>query len=444
MRWPAFFLLFGFFSCVCAVACAQIPPVRFLSSGVTPQQSVPDKVDPTSHFSGNWGGTRDWLIKRGIDIRLSDANEFWADPVGGARPSNNYVGSTAIEMLADFRTLTGLPLGTFDVSAMEIRGRPFSNVPLYVFNQTSNIEADDNARLYELWYSQKFAHGRFAFKIGKLDLGHDFMISDVALTFLNASFSWPMMPDNNLYDQGPVSPVATPAVRLRYTLSRCWNFLFAVGDDNPIGRPFINAQDPWSQNSDPSGTRFNFSTGALFFAEAQYHRMIAGREGTYKIGSYFDTGRFPDQFDSRRLHKTNWSVYAVADQTLLTLQGSGELDGFLRGNWTANSDRNQIVYAVDGGIILKSPFQREGDIVGLGAGIGAASHLLAKADRAAHLPEQKQEYHLELTYQAQVNPWLMLQPDIQGVVSPSGGVLDNAGRRVRNEAIFGLHSEITF
>ncbi|WP_395372514.1 carbohydrate porin [Komagataeibacter diospyri] len=397
-----------------------------------------------SHFSGNWGGARDWLLKRGIDIRLSDANEFWADPVGGAQASNNYVGSTAVEMLADLHTLTGLPLGTFDISAMEIRGRPFSNDPLYVFNQTSNIEADDNTRLYELWYSQKFAHGHFAFKIGKLDLGHDFMISDVALSFLNASFSWPMMPDNDLYDQGPVSPVATPAVRLRYTLSQCWNFLFAVGDDNPIGAPFINTQDPWSQNSDPSGTRFNFSTGALFFAESQYRRRIAGKEGIYKIGGYFDTGRFPDQVDSSHLHKTNWSVYAIADQTLQKFRNSSELDAFIRGNWTADTDRNQIVYAVDGGIALKNPLNRDGDTVGLGAGVGAASHSLARADRLDGLPGQKREYHLELTYQAQVNPWLMLQPDIQGILSPSGGVLDNAGRRVRNEAIFGIHGEITF
>ncbi|MDT8873263.1 carbohydrate porin [Komagataeibacter rhaeticus] len=164
----------------------------------------------------------------------------------------------------------------------------------------------------------------------------------------------------------------------------------------------------------------------------------------YKIGGYFDTGRFPDQIDSSRLHKTNWSVYAIADQTLQKFRNSSELDAFIRGNWTADTDRNQIVHAVDGGIALKNPLNRDGDIVGLGAGVGAASHSLARADRVDGLPGQKREYHLELTYQAQVNPWLMLQPDIQGILSPSGGVLDNAGRRVRNEAIFGIHGEITF
>ncbi|WP_239029865.1 carbohydrate porin [Novacetimonas pomaceti] len=347
-------------------------------------------------------------------------------------------------MVTDLHTLTGLPLGTFDISAMEIRGRPFSNTPLYVFNQTSNIEADDNGRLYELWYCQKFMGERLAFQIGKLDLGHDFMVSNVGLNFLNASFSWPIMPDNDLYDQGPVSPVTTPAIRLRYTLSPHWNFLFAAADDNPVGGPFINAKDPWNQNRDPGGTRFSFRTGALFFGEVQYRRTLYGRQGTYKLGGYFDTGRFPDQSDLRKNHKTNWAVYAIADQTLQHFGRITELDAFIRGNWTADTDRNQIVYAADAGFTLKGPFGRAGDMAGFGAGLGAASPYLAQADRRSDLPMQGTEYHLELTYQIPITPWFMLQPDIQGIISPSGGVLDNKGQHVHDEAIFGLHSNVTF
>ncbi|CAM2961076.1 carbohydrate porin [Komagataeibacter xylinus] len=428
----------------CSFAYAQPVPVSVLSAGVTPQQNIPDHIDPRTHLSGNWGGIRNWLLAQGIDIRISDTNEFWSNPVGGAQASSNYIGSAAVEMVTDLHTLTGLPLGTFDISAMEIRGRPFSNTPLYVFNQTSNIEADDNGRLYELWYSQKFMGERLAFRIGKLDLGHDFMVSSVGLNFLNASFSWPIMPDNDLYDQGPVSPVATPAIRLRYTLSPHWNFLFAAADDNPVGGPFINAKDLWNQNRDPGGTRFSFRTGALFFGEVQYRRTLYGRQGTYKLGGYFDTGRFPDQSDLRKNHKTNWAVYAIADQTLQHFGRITELDAFIRGNWTADTDRNQIVYAADAGLSLKGPFGRAGDMAGFGAGLGAASPYLAQADRRSGLPMQGTEYHLELTYQIPITPWFMLQPDIQGIISPSGGVLDNKGQHVHDEAIFGLHSSVTF
>ncbi|NPC68124.1 carbohydrate porin, partial [Komagataeibacter sp. AV436] len=48
------------------------------------------------------------------------------------------------------------------------------------------------------------------------------------------------------------------------------------------------------------------------------------------------------------------------------------------------------------------------------------------------------------TYQAQVTPWMIIQPDIQGIVAPSGGVRDSKGERVRNEATFGLHTNVNF
>ncbi|PYD56319.1 hypothetical protein CFR75_11390, partial [Komagataeibacter xylinus] len=65
----------------------------------------------------------------------------------------------------------------------------------------------------------------------------------------------------------------------------------------------------------------------------------------------------------------------------------------------------------------------------------------------AYTPVQGNENHLELTYQAQVTPWMVMQPDFQYVWNPSGGVPDygvSYNRRVGNEAIFGLHSSITF
>mgnify|MGYP004713564313 CR=1 FL=1 len=369
---------------------------------------------------------------------------MWSNPVGGGNPSNNYIGSTTVELETNLEKLSGLDIGIFDISAMEIRGRPFSNAPLYVFNQTSNIEADDNGRLYELWYGKDFFHKHLNIRIGKLDLGKEFMVSDVALNFLNASFAWPMMPDNDLYDQGPVSPVTTPAIRLRYILGPKWNFLLAVANDNPLGGPFINLTDPWNQNNDPGGTRFNFDTGALFFFETHYRTAIFGRQGTYKLGAYFDTGRFPDQFDSTKTHKTNWSIYAIIDQTLHKFNDVAKVDAFLRGNWTSDIDRNQIVYAIDGGLILKGPFKRKMDVLGLGAGIGMASPYLARADRYAGLPPQHAEYHMELTYALQLTSYFTLQPDIQGIILPSGGVLDGKHQKVQNEAIFGLHSNITF
>ncbi|MBB2201553.1 carbohydrate porin [Gluconacetobacter tumulisoli] len=385
------------------------------------------------------------MADRGVSLHVTDVDEFWAFPTGGGQSSNAYLGATTVELDFDPGRLTGQALGRLEVSMMDIRGRPFSNVPLYAFNQTSSIEADDNLRLYELAYSRSFLDSRLSLRIGKLDLGQDFTASTYAQTFLNSSFSWPIMPSNDLYAQGPSAPLATPAVRLRYHPGQAWTFLLGVGDDNPVGaRHFINPDDPWNQNQDPGGTRFSFRTGALIMTEIQYRTRIGGRTGTYRIGDYVDTGRFPDQMDTTRLHRTNWAVYVVGDQTLYRMGNRQELDGFVRGNWTGAQDRNQVVYGIDAGVLLRGPFGRPGDAVGLGFGMGAASPLLRRADRAAGLPGQGREYHLELTYTVQVTSWMAVQPDLQGLIEPSGGVLDTAGRRVGNAAIFGLHSSVAF
>lgn len=395
-------------------------------------------------LSGSWGGLRSKLASEGVDFEVNDQNEYWGIPVGGSQPSNNYIGATTATLTLDLQKLTGLTLGRFSVSAVDIRGRPFSNTPLYVFNQVSGIEADDNLRLYELWYNQSFWRGQLDVLVGKLDLSHDFMGSDMAQNFLNASFSWPMLPDNNLYDQGPTSPLATPALRLKYQPNAMWTFLAAVGDDNPIGAGFYNEHDPWNQNQDPSGTRFHFGTGALIFFEMQYHRKATVFEGTFKLGGYGDTGRFPDQGTAEVKHKGNWAVYGVAEQIVAQFSGATRLGAFLRVTGTAQADRNQIVYGIDAGVLLTAPFQRNSDAVGLGWGVGAPSGVLARSERLSGQMVQGNEYHLELTYQCQPYAWLLIQPDIQGIIAPSGGVPDASGRRVGNEAIFGLHSNVSF
>ncbi|WP_244285044.1 carbohydrate porin [Acetobacter persici] len=423
----------------CACLTLNVAP-----AGAQDAQSGEDAFSFKDRLTQDWGGVRRTLAEHGVDFQLTDQNEFWAIPVGGSHPSNNYIGVTTGQLSLDLGRLTHLPLGTLGISGVDIRGHPFSNQPLYVFNQVSGIEADINLRLYEVWYGQTFDHDRLDLRVGKLDLSHDFMGSDGAQQFMNASFSWPMVPDNNLYDQGPAAPLGTPALRLKYALSHDWTVLAAVADDNPIGASFLNEADPWNQNQDPSGTRFHFGTGALMFLEAQYHTKLWGRDGTYKLGGYGDTGRFPDQADSSVRHKGNWTFYAVADQELASLSGAQTLAGFVRATWAPPANRNQIANAVDAGLVLNAPFQRADDVLALGFGYGEASPVLRRAERRAGTLAQHAEYHLELTYQFQATRWLLIQPDLQGMLSPSGGVLDTAGRRVKDEAIFGLHSSVSF
>ena len=51
---------------------------------------------------------------------------------------------------------------------------------------------------------------------------------------------------------------------------------------------------------------------------------------------------------------------------------------------------------------------------------------------------------LELTYQAHLAPWLTLQPDLQYIINPDGGVLNPDGLLRHDAVVLGLRSMITF
>ena len=103
--------------------------------------------------------------------------------------------------------------------------------------------------------------------------------------------------------------------------------------------------------------------------------------------------------------------------------------------------------------MLKAPFAgRDSDSVGLGYGLAKVSARASGLDQdtatfsGSPYPVRSTESFLELTYQFQATPWWLIQPDAQYVFTPGGGNPDpnNPGRRIGNEAILGLRTNVTF
>jgi porin len=85
--------------------------------------------------------------------------------------------------------------------------------------------------------------------------------------------------------------------------------------------------------------------------------------------------------------------------------------------------------------------------LGLGFGYAHVSRRAQAADRlhGSFTPVRSSETFIEATYQAQIAPWLQIQPDFQYVMSPGGGVANPAtGRKIGNEVVLGLRSNIVF
>lgn len=130
------------------------------------------------------------------------------------------------------------------------------------------------------------------------------------------------------------------------------------------------------------------------------------------------------------------------------------INAFLRPMFTPLEDRNLISWSLNAGLTMHEPILgRDDDTAGLGMGVARVSSGQAgfDADTAfynpgVYSPVQSTEIFLEATYQYQPMPWLQIQPDIQYVFNPSGGIVNpfNPTQKISNEWVIGLRTNITF
>lgn len=427
---------------------------------------------------GDIFGLRTWAGQYGVSIGLQETSEVLGNVTGGVHTGFDYDGQTMFSIGVDTSKF-GWEGGIFNVSAFQIHGRDLSTDNLYTLQTASGIEAQDSTRLWELWFQQSFLDGKMDLKIGQLSLDQEFITSAGAGAFINTMMGWPVVPSYDLYAGGPAYPLSSLGVRLRGEPSSALTLLGGVFDDNPPGGPFDN--DSQTRGREQYGAQFNLNTGALFIAEADYAinqpsegQLVSasgashGLPGTYKLGAWFDTASFPDpRIDNSgmslaapgstgiaRQHQYNFSVYGVADQTVWRPDPNQPLmvNLFTR-IMGAPSDRNLISFGLNAGVVVKAPLPgRDNDTFGVGYGLAKVSGSASQLDKdinfytGAGIPVRSSESFIEVTYQYQIAPWWQAQPDFQYVFNPGAGLPNplEPPTRIRNEAVLGLRTVVTF
>jgi porin len=392
---------------------------------------------------GAWGGLKPALAAHGVTLGISDSENLLGNVMGGMKTGATMQGVTTMTLYVDTGKAFGLQGGTFHVSALQLHGRPLSGPYLDNIQAANGNEGENATRLWELWYDQATPGGRFDLKIGQQSIDNEFMGSNYSALFVNTMAGWPVVPSLDLYGGGPAYPLGSLGVRGQYKPNDGVTILAGVFDDDPGGGRFDEDQ----QVLDPAGGRFNLNNGALWIAEIQYATAVFGLPGTYKFGGWYDSANFPDQrYDAS--HRGNYALYAVADQTVwhspANAKRSLNLFGRIMG---APDDRNYIDFGFNGGLTLTAPFAgRDDDQAGLDFGVAHVSTRVADAIAAAGRRRPGTEYLIEATYQAQATSWLLLQPDLQYVIRPRGGIDDplNPRKRLGNELVVGMRGVVTF
>ncbi len=448
-----------------------------LPAGPAQDQSIPGASTPEPKGEGFWdranlfgdvGGLRSRLIARGLTLSLSETDEVLGNPTGGRRQTVVYGGLTRAGLAVDIDRAFGLPGGTFKVTGYQIHGCGLSlNALGGNLHTVSNIEASNRGTLLgELWYEQAVLDGKFTVRAGQLLADVEFLSSEYAGLFTNATFGWPTFAATVLPSGGPAYPLAVLGIRVKARPAEAWTVLGAVFNGDPSGP---EREDRRAVN--PSGTAFRLSDGVFAIAEVQYalgSSDVGGLPGIYKIGGWYHTPRFDsprrssdglllaDPLSNGQVaaRRGNWSLYAVADQLVWREDGTKDQGiGVFARVMGGPGDRNLLNFYADAGVTWKGALPgRMDDTLGLAVAVARFSDAAAKSDSdTAYFTGEprrirRNETVIELAYQAQVAPWWIVQPTAQYVANLNGGAADPArpGRRLPNAVVLGLRTGVTF
>ncbi len=407
---------------------------------------------------GDAGGVRPALDKYGISIGLQNVSEVLGNPDGGRARGATFDGENTLSLGVDLEKAIGLKGGLFNVSALQNYGHGLSASNIDNLNLVSSIEARRSAWLYELWYQQSFLGGAVDVRLGQLAADQEFMITQYGNWFVNAAFGWPTLPSANLPSGGPNLPLGTPGIRLRANAAGPLTVLLGAFNGDPAGPGLGNPQV-----RDASGTLFRLGDGVFAIGEVQY-AINAGRDAkgppvTLKAGGWYHSKASANQFFANdgltvapqlaagsAIAPDNWSAYGVVDAMLLLGPGGkGGLAAFARVA-ASPSDRSLVSLELAGGVVYNSPFGRDGDQAGFGVTSVRVGRALGGGALASRYAVHGYETVLELSYQAQILPWLQVQPDVQYVITPGGGIPDpnRPGQKVGSAAVFGLRTTAAF
>jgi len=328
------------------------------------------------------------LDGRGFSGNLTFVNDWSSKFAGGASstgPINRF--SLDVSLTLDTKKSVGWNGGT---GFFRVKNHIGENGSDYVGDAQgfSNIDDVSRTRLYELWYEQRLAEGRFRFKGGKIDANSEFAVVRVASDFLNSSMGY------------------SPTILALPTY--------------PEPKPGVNAfVVPWQHYQAGTGW-FRVAEGLdmLIVEGGRDWRIVhAGLDGRLSLGAWRLTGSIPC-FDGDELSGTQ-GLYLVGEQSVWSHSRSdpaGEQRVSVFAQYgRANGDVSRFTRHIGAGLVVNGLLDsRSHDAFGIAI----------TTVRFTSVPEAGYQYHSEVAteayYKVPLGRYFSLVPDIQFIHHPGG------------------------
>lgn len=394
------------------------------------------------YLTGNWGGFRDTLSDKGIDIGAQYFVEVWGNTTGGLKQGTVYTGLLQMDLNVDLEKLAGWQGGSVYTRWLWLSGRDASEDLVGNFFTISNAAGFNTFRNIEMWFQQELWDDKISIRAGQLAADSEFVISDYASYFINGTFGWPAFIYTSLPEGGPGYPMGTLGARLAFNPIEDFTLLAGMFQGNVFAQDVNRHGFRWDLNADQ---------GYTWLAEAQY-RHDAWLPGQLKVGAWFSSATYANSNGSDSTYWGNYGLYFIVDQMLYreptpvpavsgyskdgksVASGKGSqkatapelepsnqgLGAFTRFGFQP-IDRNFLGFYFDAGLTYTGLIPtRDEDTLGVALGYGQLSNGSKDVLAGEGSVNPGYEIVIEGTYQAQLTPWLVVQPDVQYIIHPGG------------------------
>ena len=357
---------------------------------------------------GDWGGMRPAMEEKGLTAEAVLTTDLLYNTRGGVRERGTILGNVDLTFNLDTAKAGWWENGTFFLYFL---GNFNSNGPMTEIvgdvQASSNIEADKEFKLYEAWYEHRFGGDRLSLLAGLHDYNSEFDVVEYGALFIHSSFGI----SADISQTGPsIFPTTSLGMRLKAQPTENSYLLAALYDGVP--------GDP----NDPPRTAIILKEEDGVFAALE-GGLTTGQPGEkeyFKIGlgAWLHTADV-ENFDGNP-KGTNRGYYLVAEKTLYAEKAEGQgLGGFIQLGW-ADDDWNQIGHYWGVGLTYTGLLPgRDRDSAGIAVASAANGDKFRDFMNSVELtPVDYAETAIEVTYRAEVFPWLHVQPDFQYIINP--------------------------
>ncbi len=349
-----------------------------------------------------------------VQVAAAYTAEFWRNVEGGRERDGVYLDNLDVTVDIDADALWGLDDTRIFLYGLYNNGRSLS-ARAGDLQVNSNIETGVEAlRLYEAWVERALG-ARGTIRFGLYDLNSEFDVLPASALFIHGAHG--IGSDFGLTGRnGPsIFPVTSLALRVDWALDEHWKLRAAVLDGVP--------GDP----ADPGATAIQLGDGdgALLVGELQWtderRRVLLG--GWAYTADYEE---WPDALPAvTETSDGNAGAYIRGEAGIGGPQSGMTVFGRLG---VAAGRYNVLSRYLGAGLEWRGPLpSRPDDALGLAMAWGEASGDYRDAVALGGGRAEDREVALELTYRMPLGEYLVLQPDIQYVISPGlDPALDNA------------------